>query len=95
MPSFVGATIHWGRLLQKLQNIPHMFTDHAPPKTSDMPSHTSKAAIVSTHVVAEDKIAEVQNSMLSLVIEVVKGLIGSDVAHHEPLMEAGLDSLGK
>lgn len=96
LPSFVAATIQWSRLLQKIQKIPHLFADHVSIPPSGITTQNAEAVgTVNVGAVTTKTMPEVQQDMRSLVMEAVKDLLGSNVAHHQPLMEAGLDSLGK
>jgi hypothetical protein len=45
--------------------------------------------------VAGQDLAAAQGAMLALVTEIVSSQLGAEVAPDQPLMEAGLDSLGE
>ena len=58
-------------------------------------SRRARAAAPTAAVAPVRDLAAAQAAMMALVTEVVCSMLGADVAPDQPLMEAGLDSLGE
>lgn len=95
--SVVAASVRWQRLLENSSIIPPIFASISGKMNSRISS--TKNASKSTHVSGGHHKAssaeETRLSVLFIVRDVVRGLLDSEVDYDTPLMEAGLDSLGK
>ena len=102
----VGASILWSKLLRGQARVPAIFADFAPAVKAPRkaaPACAGRTAptllLTATQrscpaATAKDP-AALQAAMLALVAEVVESMLGVDVPADQPLMEAGLDSLGE
>lgn len=110
LSSIIGASILWSKMLKGVDQVPAIFAEFAhvtlPTQrlaTTDRhfgaPHLAASGAPVQQRRVAASPAshgaADFKTAMLALVTEVVTSMLGSDVALNQPLMEAGLDSLGK
>lgn len=87
-PVLVAAHILWPSLLRVMPDVPGVFAAFAPsqPSTAQPSAH---------EVASHPKEAAASAAAVRLaVMEAVAGLLGADVPADQPLMEAGLDSLG-
>ena len=104
--ALVAAGISWGRLLQGRSQVPGIFAEFAPLQVigkSSAGKSTRPGRRISLSVdtrsplpVPPISIQPIQPSVdfHEIVKDTVQGLLGQDIASDQPLMEAGLDSLG-
>lgn len=69
-------------------------TSRVPPAKLDLPASPVQAASDTT-VPAIPTIHAHHSAVLSLVLDTIQGILGIQIDASQPLMEAGLDSLGK
>ena len=102
LASVIGASILWSKLLRGMPQVPAIFSKFAPaknpaaalvPATGEGALAKPRSDAVAAAAAAEP--AAAQATMLALVREMVTGMLGADVEPDQPLMEAGLDSLGE
>lgn len=95
--SVVAASVQWQRLLRNSSTIPPIFASVSGGMDSALGN--TKIASKGTHVSdghhKASSAEETRQSIMFIVRDVVQGLLDSEVDYDTPLMEAGLDSLGK
>ena len=100
----VGASIQWARLLQGRTKVPGIFAEfaQAAPKRARRSIVLSVDARSPPHigpllVPQHERVAPIKEEInfLQVVGDAVRGLLGHDITAEQPLMEAGLDSLGE
>lgn len=101
MPAVIGASILWTQLFRGAQQVPSIFADFVPANTSG--SRNIAALLDKARPVGDDNQAVASPGhatathidVLGLVTTMVNGMLGAAVPPDQPLMEAGLDSLGE
>ena len=97
-PTIVAASMLWSTLLRGQARVPAVFADYAPAQAVAAALQKAAALAPAARRAAPAAAADpaaLLASMQALVTEVVAGMLGSDVPADQPLMEAGLDSLGE
>lgn len=108
--SFVGASIRWYQLLRSLPQVPSILADFglarepaAPSQPPPQSAEDSNGDGLADHVLAgltaaaagaSEHSAAAGPPLLEQVARVASSLLGREVEPDQPLMEAGLDSLG-
>lgn len=96
MISTIAANIYWSKLLRGLPHVPPIFAAFEGHNNSGI--GTSDSVTQDMHGVLKQALqpeGEMQKSVLHIVNDAVRTLLGSDVDVDTPLLEAGLDSLGE
>ena len=96
-PSLAAAVpFHWERFLRRLDGVPPMFTEFADAVASPGPSaqRAPARAQPATQALPSADPAVLRGSVLAQVQDAVASVLGSSVGLEDPLMAAGLDSLG-
>lgn len=107
----VGARIRWPKLLGSLPRVPAILADFAPPDERHAPAGQGSTAVSkgsatvagttaalhtpASAATAAEKPAVALAPLLEQVTHVARGLLGTAPQPDQPLMEAGLDSLGE
>ena len=92
--SELGASpFMWPRLLSRMQPVPAFYSEFSPAV------NLGESAVLSGSVAGRDVVASGAASwrleeVAAELLVVVKGVLGAEVGPNEPLMDAGLDSLG-
>ena len=108
-PSLVAASISWNKLFQGHRRVPAIFADlasNAPPLELALAIKRAISAASMKHIMSSTSMSTAQASeseektsreaaLISIVSQAVQSLVGAAVDADQPLMEAGLDSLGE
>ena len=97
LPQVTVSPIEWPKLTQQLGNaVPDLLLEFAPYSLLSADQHSTESSITRSRVAATAHAAAktTKHDVQAQVMAAVRNVLGADIAPDEPLMDAGLDSLG-